>query len=146
MLSSHSPSRYAAITDGTRGIQMVQWDHNGMSTRGQSAALCDDACGRNTVSWSIRNPSCRAVSTHWLLGPLLGDTALFADYLSHVRRFVAIFGDPALMEEMQALLMTGPPYIHHRTISHNCSRMATNAPPDHARDHAAPRDHASQRE
>lgn len=94
LLNSDSPlgngNNYYLAYTGVEGMgwSIVQYDHNGiMSTA--SAELCNaEECQEEMVKWSILRPTCRALESNQLAGPLLTDESLRAKYLSYVKQFV----------------------------------------------------------
>mmetsp|Transcript_21905 Transcript_21905/g.47372 ORF Transcript_21905/g.47372 Transcript_21905/m.47372 type:complete len:935 (+) Transcript_21905:136-2940(+) len=67
---------------------MVQYDHNNMLSE-TTGLLCDgEQCLTKLMNWSIIRPTCRSLESNQLVGPLLTDDALRAEYIEYVREFV----------------------------------------------------------
>ena len=107
LLNSDSPlgngNNYYLAHTGNEGMgwSIVQYDHNGiMSTA--SAEICNAGeCQEEMVKWSILRPTCRALESNQLAGPLLTDESLRAKYLIYVQQFVdEIMTDDALLKQI----------------------------------------------
>jgi len=54
-----------------------------------TAFLCDyNNCAENLIHWSILRPTCRALESNQLVGPLLTNDTLLSQYTDHVQDFV----------------------------------------------------------
>jgi len=93
---AHSPLTSA-------GYKIVQYDHNNVAERG-GLNLCDPwNCADRAVYWSIARPTCKALSTNPVAGPLLTDPVLFDRYVEFVRDFTDnVYTDESFLAEMQA--------------------------------------------
>jgi hypothetical protein len=69
--------------DGT-GWKIVQYDHNNALESG-GFGLCSDSCAETGITWAITRPTCRAIHTNQLVGPLLSDPDLHARFLEIVK-------------------------------------------------------------
>ena len=63
---------------------MVQYDHNDIMS-----PWCDgEDCFQNLMNWSIIRPTCYSLESSQLVGPLLTNDSLRAQYVEHVKDFV----------------------------------------------------------
>ena len=77
-------------TAAERAYRMVQYDHNNVA-EGAGMDLCAPECKGRAVYWSIARPTCKALSSNPLVGPLLsgpGNADNMRKYLQHVKDFV----------------------------------------------------------
>jgi len=78
---------YLAQTSGLDDkLKIVQYDHNNILSD-LSDIVCESACTDHLIHWSIARPTCRALESNQLVGPLLTDKELHSQYIEHVRQF-----------------------------------------------------------
>jgi len=78
---------YLAQTSSTdTKLKMVQYDHNNIMSD-LAAIICGEDCFKHLINWSIERPTCLALETNQLVGPLLTDKALHSQYIEYVREF-----------------------------------------------------------
>lgn len=89
-------NNYYLASDGT-GWKIVQYDHNNAGDQ-----TCNpDECNEKLVHWSIVRPTCASLESNQLVGPLLSDPDLHAQYIEYVRSFVdTVIGNESFVEEM----------------------------------------------
>ena len=80
---------YLAQASGIdNSLKIVQYDHNNILTD-TSAFLCDyNSCIEHLIHWSIERPTCGALESNQLVGPLLTNNTLRSQYIDYVREFV----------------------------------------------------------
>ena len=62
-----------------------------------------DVCNARLVKWSIARPTCESLESNPLVGPLLTNQTLHAQYISYVREFLdTIYTNAEFMEEIQS--------------------------------------------
>eukprot|EP00797_Seminavis_robusta_P004991 Sro1328_g263170.1 Spore coat protein (372) ;mRNA; r:7193-8308 len=83
---------------GTGGWKLVPYDFNL-----PNVVYChDDVCNERLVHWSIARPTCTSLEENNLVGPLLTDEKLHAQYLEYVREFVeTVYGNQSFVDELQ---------------------------------------------
>lgn len=92
LLNADSPlvignNYYLAQTSGIDNkLKIVQWDHNGILSE-TTDLLCENKCMDHLIHWSIERPTCRALESNQLVGPLLTDKDLHSKYIEYVRQF-----------------------------------------------------------
>lgn len=90
---------FLAQTGDSNGWKIVQYDHNGGFQ--QDDLLCP--CENDILQWAITRPSCGALESSQLVGPILTNSSLFNRYIEHVRNFTeTVFTSPSLLAEMSA--------------------------------------------
>merc|ERR1712176_1497734 len=78
---------YLAQASGTDNkLKMVQYDHNNILSD-LTSLLCEEKCMDHLIHWSIERPTCRALESNQLVGPLLTDDELHSQYIEYVRKF-----------------------------------------------------------
>ena len=79
---------YLAQASGTDNkLKIVQWDHNNILSDA-SGVLCDlISCSKNLINWSIERPTCRALESNQMVGPLLTNPDMHSTYIDLVREF-----------------------------------------------------------
>ena len=94
LLNSDSPlgngNNYYLAYTGVEGMawSIFQYDHNGILSTA-SAEICNvEQCHEAMIKWSILRPTCKALDSNQLAGPLLTDESLRKKYLSYVEQFV----------------------------------------------------------
>ena len=83
---------------GKGGWKLVPYDLNA-----REAVSCNnEVCNARLVHWSIARPTCDALENNQLVGPLLSNPDLHAQYLSYAREFVeTIYGNETFWGEIQ---------------------------------------------
>ena len=66
------------------GWNIVQYDHNNM-LENAGLGLCDETCKTRQFSWSINRPTCQSLNRNPIVGPLLSNPTLHAQYLGYVK-------------------------------------------------------------
>merc|ERR1712232_123711 len=79
---------YLAQASGTDNkLKIVQWDHNNILSDA-TGFLCDfTSCLKDLINWSIERPTCRALESNQMVGPLLTNPDLHSRYIDYVREF-----------------------------------------------------------
>jgi len=67
-------------------FKIVQYDHNNILSD-TTDLICDNKCMDHLIHWSIARPTCRALESQQLVGPLLTDKDLHSQYIEYVRKF-----------------------------------------------------------
>lgn len=89
---------YLAQTGDGKGWKVVQYDHNNAF----GDVVCNQAeCNEKVIYWSILRPTCAALETNQIVGPLLTNPDLHSRYIQHVASFVdTVLGNASFVEEM----------------------------------------------
>lgn len=88
---------YLADAGDGKGWKIVQYDHNNIG----AGFLCDATCDKDSIYWSITRPTCLSLESNQIVGPLLTDPVLHAEYIEYVRSFVdTVLGNASFIEEM----------------------------------------------
>ncbi|GMH60644.1 hypothetical protein TrRE_jg5281 [Triparma retinervis] len=95
--------------DGT-GWNIVQYDHNNMLESG-GLNLCQDDCLTQQITWSINRPTCRSLNSNPIVGPLLSDPNLHAQYLVYVKDILDNLLTDALFTEISEHITALKPHI-----------------------------------
>lgn len=91
MLNNDSPlininNWYMAATDaGVDDWKIVQYDHNGIATKGATTYLCGEAYAHRMVYWPILRPTCQSVEDHMIVGRVLNNEENMKKYLYYVQ-------------------------------------------------------------
>merc|ERR1712176_685810 len=67
-------------------LKIVQYDHNNILSD-TTDLLCQNKCMDHLIHWSIERPTCAALESNQLVGPLLTDKELHSQYIEYVRTF-----------------------------------------------------------
>ncbi|GMH70612.1 hypothetical protein TrST_g14059 [Triparma strigata] len=95
-----------------QGWRIVQYDHNNMlETAGGN--LCNPVCASSErlVSWSINRPTCTSMKSNPIVGPLLSDPTLHAQYLGFVKDFLDNIVTDDLFTEISDHITASSSYI-----------------------------------
>jgi hypothetical protein len=89
---------YLADSGDGSGWKIVQYDHNNIG----GDLLCDaQQCNQHLIYWSITRPTCASLESNQLVGPLLTDPVLHAQYIEYVRSFIdTVLTNASFVEEM----------------------------------------------
>lgn len=112
LLNSDSPlgngNNYYLAYTGIEGMgwSIVQYDHNGILSTA-SAEICNvEQCHEAMVNWSILRPTCKALDSNQLAGPLLAEESLRKQYLAYLQQFVnEVMADDELLEQIHKHLV-----------------------------------------
>jgi hypothetical protein len=100
------------ISDGDGTLhsnwKIFPYDFNAART-----VFCHDAvCNTRMVHWSIVRPTCESLEENRLVGPLLTDPTLHAQYIEYVREFTeTIYGNATFVQELQDHAAAQEPYV-----------------------------------
>lgn len=89
---------YLANTGDGTGWNILQYDHNNIA----AGLLCNaEVCSPHLPDWSILRPTCGSLESNQIVGPILTDVVLHAEYVEYVRDFIeTVLGNESFIEEM----------------------------------------------
>ncbi|CAB9512555.1 spore coat protein CotH [Seminavis robusta] len=88
---------YLAQSGDNAGWKIVPYDLNAR----QAVGCNNDICNGRLVHWSVARPTCESLESNQLVGPLLTDPDLHAEYMGYVREFVdTIYGNETTWKEI----------------------------------------------
>jgi len=88
---------YLAEAGDGLGWKIVPYDHNTAT----DPSCNPQECNSKLVYWSIVRPTCRSLEQNQLVGPLLTNASLHAQYIEYVRSFVVeVAGNQSFVEEL----------------------------------------------
>jgi hypothetical protein len=77
--------------------KMVSFDHNSHGVQ-----TCNGVCKRRLAHWSIVRPTCSSLESNQLVGPLLSNATLHAQYIEYVRSFVdQVIGNASFIKQIR---------------------------------------------
>jgi CotH kinase protein len=98
---------YLAQTGDGTGWKIVGYDHNL-----GGGDLCAPECTAHLPSWSILRPTCGPLHRTQLVGPLLSNATLHAEYIEYVRAFTNdVLGNVSFIEEVTNHLKAIEDYV-----------------------------------
>jgi len=85
-------------------FKIVQYDHNNILSD-TTDLVCEMKCMDHLIHWSIARPTCRALESQQLVGPLLTDKDLHSQYIDYVREFTQdIMMDQEFLDQLYSHL------------------------------------------
>jgi CotH kinase protein len=117
---------YLAETGDGTGWKIVSYDLNH-----EGGNICGYECNAHLPSWSILRPTCGPIHQAQLVGPLLSNATLHAQYVEYVRAFTNdVLGNFSLIQEMTSHLRAIREYVIEDYLSDGGQYFAAELSPN----------------